>query len=95
VEEFLAVADDPAAVVDRFGIPHDGDAAGFLFEVQGEDLLDLRKRLSIRFRDPEGVVVQFAGDGRLQRGPVDEPEFAVGLQEGLLPLRQFLGHVCA
>jgi len=65
----VAVADDLAAVVDRFGVSHDGEAAGLLFEVQGEDLLDLRKRLSVRFRDPESVVVEFAGDAGLVGGP--------------------------
>jgi len=61
-----AEADDLAAVVDRFRVSLEGGAAGFPFELQGEDLFDLRKRLSVRFRDPKGVVVEFAG------GSVDE-----------------------
>jgi len=87
-----AVADDLAAVVDRFGVSHDGDAAGLLFEVQGEDLLDLEKRLSVRFRDPESVVMEFARDAGLVGDPQDEAEFAVGGEERLLTFREPLGH---
>jgi len=88
-----AVADDLAAVVDRFGVPHDGDAAGLLFEVQGEDLFDLRKCLSVRFRDLDGVVVEFSGDAGLEGGSVDEAEFAVGIEESLLAFGDPIRHV--
>jgi len=88
----VAVADDLAAVVDRFGVSHDRDAAGLLLEVQDEDLLDLGKRLSVRFRDPHRVVVELSGDAGLEGGSVDEAKFAVGIEERLLAFRQFSGH---
>ena len=79
-------------VVDRHDLPEDGQSSGLLFELQRERLFDLRKRLSVRFRDPHRVVVQLAGDARLLRRSVNKAEFAVGIEERLLAFRQFRGH---
>jgi len=86
-------ADDLAAVVDRFLDAEDRAGAGFFFEGDDQVLLDDRERVAVGGGGLEGVVVKFAGDAGLEGGSLDESEFAVGGQKGLLALCQLFRHV--
>ncbi|WP_156514607.1 hypothetical protein [Planctomyces sp. SH-PL14] len=78
-------ADELSAVEDRLGdalIP--GDGSGLLFEVQRMLLIDGGEGLAVGFGDPEGVVVEFAGDARFDGGDPDDAVGLVGSEEGPL-----------
>jgi len=78
-------ADELSAVEDGFGnalIQRDG--SGLFFEVEGVLLLDGGEGVAVVFGDPEGVVVEFAGDARFGGGDPDDAVGPVGFEEGLL-----------
>ena len=84
--------DELPSVIDRHNLANDRQPPGLFFELHHENLFDLPKRLSVRFRDPHRVVVQFAGDARFQGGSLNETKFAVRVEERLLAFRDLRGH---
>ncbi|WP_075092327.1 hypothetical protein [Planctomyces sp. SH-PL14] len=86
-------ADELPAVEDRFRdslVP--GDRPGLFFELERVLLRDGGEGLAVGFGDPEGVVVEFAGDAGLGGGDPDDAIGPVGFEEGLLFCRERFGH---
>jgi hypothetical protein len=93
VREAAFEADELSAVEDRFwDALIQGDASGFVFEVKPVLFLDGCEGLAIGLGDPQGVVVEFAGDAGLGGGDPDDPVGSVGFEEGLLFCGEGLRH---
>ncbi|AMV22412.1 hypothetical protein VT03_31245 [Planctomyces sp. SH-PL14] len=92
VGELASVADDLAAVVDRFGDPLEGDGPGLFLETQGVDPLNGGEGLPVGFGGAVGVVVELARDPRFGGGDPDDAVRLVGGEEGLLFCGEGLGH---